>query len=307
MYVSNLKLHAQMGINSYPQLENCWQKITVEKNGQNSPYYLLKNNKGKAEFKITHSGNPTSFRYFQIWQKYIGSNTGKILDWNSLTDSGYEWKYFNVGFPGDTAKKYPVIINGPVASTDWKTRNISLDLDNFDEFRLNLFSENQAYPGGPFVINPIVSNVLLKFVDIADYMTIKPKEGTCHTFSSFNFDVDVNLPGFCGNFLKGKLRLANPNSPNNMGLPPNWQSQDLYKNDPVTFILPQNCADTLTDPCIYVGNPPPYPVPCRCVDFIMDFEIVPCTENEDICPNLLGSIPIKICCRCDMTRVKIND
>ena len=120
MYVSNLKLHAQMGINSYPQLENCWQKITVEKNGQNSPYYLLKNNKGKAEFKITHSGNPTSFRYFQIWQKYIGSNTGKILDWNSLTDSGYEWKYFNVGFPGDTAKKYPVIINGPVASTDWK-------------------------------------------------------------------------------------------------------------------------------------------------------------------------------------------
>ena len=33
MYVSNLKLHAQMGINSYPQLENCWQKITVEKNG----------------------------------------------------------------------------------------------------------------------------------------------------------------------------------------------------------------------------------------------------------------------------------
>ncbi len=59
MYVSNLKLHAQMGINSYPQLENCWQKITVEKNGQNSPYYLLKNNKGKAEFKITHSGNPT--------------------------------------------------------------------------------------------------------------------------------------------------------------------------------------------------------------------------------------------------------
>lgn len=282
-------------------------KIIVEKNGQNGPYLLLKNNQGKAEFKITHSGNPTSFRYFQIWQKYKGANTGTSIDWGGLYDSGYEIKYFDVAIPPDTSIKLPAILHGPVASTNWNTRNITLDLDEYDEFRLNLFSENESVPGGPKIINPIVTNALLKFVDIADYMTIKPKEGTCHTFSSFNFDVDVNLPGFCGNFLKGKLRLANPNSPNNMGLPPNWQSQDLYKNDPVTFILPQNCADTLTDPCIYVGNPPPYPVPCRCVDFIMDFEIVPCTENEDICPNLLGSIPIKICCRCDMTRVKIND
>jgi hypothetical protein len=243
LLTANNFLFAQ-GINSYPQLENCWQKITIEKNGQNSPYFLLKNNQGKAEFKITHSGNPTSFRYFQIWQKYKGSNTGKLLDWSSLVDTGYEWKYFDVAFPGDTARKYPVIINGPVASTDWNTRTISLDLDEFDEFRLNLFSENQAFPGGPFVINPIVTNALLKFVDISDYMTIKPKEGTCHTFSSFNFDVDFSLPGFCGTFLKGKLRLANPNSPNNMGLPPNWQSSDLYKNDPVSINVPETCGDT---------------------------------------------------------------
>ncbi len=304
LLTANNFLFAQ-GINSYPQLENCWQKITIEKNGQNSPYFLLKNNQGKAEFKITHSGNPTSFRYFQIWQKYKGSNTGKLLDWSSLVDTGYEWKYFDVAFPGDTARKYPVIINGPVASTDWNTRTISLDLDEFDEFRLNLFSENQAFPGGPFVINPIVTNALLKFVGISDYMTIKPKEGTCHTFSSFNFDVDFSLPGFCGTFLKGKLRLANPNSPNNMGLPPNWQSSDLYKNDPVSINVQETCGDTLSDPCFINGNPP-YPVPCKCVEFIMDFEIAPCFTSSGDCPNLLGSIPIKICCKCDGNR-KGND
>jgi hypothetical protein len=298
---ANNFLFAQ-GTNSYPQLENCWQKIVVEGNG---PFLLLKNSQGKAEFKITHSGNPTSFRYFQIWQKYKGSNTGQILDWSSLVDTGYQLRYFDVALPGDTARKLPVILNGPVAANNWNTRSISLDLNEYDEFRLNLFSENQAYPGGPLIINPIVSNALLKFVNISDYMTIRPKEGTCHTFSSFNFDVDFSLPGFCGTFLKGKLRLANPNSPNNMGLPPNWQSSDLYKNDPVLFAIPQSCGDTLSDPCLIYGNPP-YPVPCKCVEFIMDFEILPCTENEDICPNLFGSIPIKICCKCDGTRI-INE
>lgn len=281
------------GTNSNPQLENCWQKLVLTGGG---PFTLLKDNNGKARFRITHTGNPTSFRYFHIWGKSSVSN-----NWLRLGQSGQGYQRnetISITPPGSVTP-LPVPIWGVTAATNWETRTIELDLDEYSEFRLSLFSENEAYPGGPLVIQNILQDVVLNFVSIEDVISITPKAGnTCFEFNNFRFDANVNLPGFCGTFKTARIRLANPGGPNNLGIPNNFVSTELHPSDVFPPNIPAICDMPGIDPCAVTGNPP-YPVPCNCIDFILDFEYEPCPGAASDCPNLFGSKIVTICCKCD--------
>lgn len=277
------------GGNTYPQLENCWQRFNLTGSG---PFTLLKTSGDTAKFRITHSGSATSFKYFHIWSKH------KDWGWMNHPVTGYPVSAFSIPSPFDSST-YWMDIYGVTSAYGFSTGILEINTAEYDSISITLISENEIYEGGPLEKQIVLSNAKVGFTSINQAISITPKNGkTCFTFNDFQFDAAVNVSGFCGKFKTSRLRLANPSAPNNLNLPGNYQSPEVNPNDGFSTVIPAVCDPPIADPCGTTSNPP-YPVPCNCLDFIIDFEFEPCYSTLTNCPNLFGSKTIKICCKCD--------
>lgn len=139
-------------------------------------------------------------------------------------------------------------------------------------------------------------------IEPSQAFSLDPTEQGCFTFDNFLANISHNLSGFCGNITQTQIE-SKPPFPGGSGwdetyIEPIVLGRSTSLRQPVNSEGKTWCQQEVNTQTTD-GNFPD-PVPSGCLEFNLKFKITPCSSADAECPDIELSLPITICCKCDV-------
>ncbi len=275
----------------YVYIKTCFQVLNITED--NLSFSILNNGTSFRINGVPISSLPT---YFLIEEWDI--NGADVYNYNELSDADYS--VYNHPTTGDELIEYNKQING-----SWAVNNNLFHFDSevtrivFTEYRDDPNNPGQLVPGFKTTLNVRNPEDIFEAWRWNGSSSGAPPTEKCLEFNDFLLDVTNDLPGFCSNLSAGDITLTPPTP---VGWPSNFshavQIKDFQNR---TVPTPENYCE---DKCSEMEAPPnhPEPVPCGCIEFDLEIILEPCDDANFPCPTLNFTIPLTICCTCDVRK-----